>query len=95
MVNRSHSPTKIDISKLQPKSLINKKNDTQVVKSLSEHKSYLMSKHAAKPSNDLKQRLREVVGGGKLRESKAMRNKNSNININYHLKTLRINLGQI
>lgn len=76
MINRSHSPTKIDISKLQPKSLINKKNDTQVIKSLSENKSYLKSKHAPKTSNDLKQRLREVVGGGKLRESKAMRNNN-------------------
>jgi hypothetical protein len=75
IVNCSRSPTKVDLSKLQPKSLEKKNKDRQILKGLSEQKSYLIRMNTVKPSNDLKQRLREVVGEVKFRESKVIGNK--------------------
>jgi hypothetical protein len=77
IVNRSRSPTKVDLAKLQPKPLDKKNKDKRILKGLSEQKSYLIHMNTVKPSNDLKQRLREVVGEIKLKESKVIRNKGS------------------
>ena len=71
---RSESPIKTGTHKFAMKSLIKNKNETTVLKGLSEKKSYLVpnSKNLL-PHKNLKHKLKEVVGG-KLRESKFIRN---------------------
>jgi hypothetical protein len=71
----SRSPKKVDLSKLQTKSLEKKNKDKQILKELSDQKSYLIHMNTFKSSNDLKQRLKKVVGQVKFREPKVIRNK--------------------